>query len=88
MADPSDCSPEVPTPVSLRVVLVRAGIPPLESRVSGSKQNFEGLPFKRVSTSPAISLWQTETPLHITSACYVNPFLNSGAPGWGSRPGI
>ena len=88
MADSSALSPEPPTPDSPHMTPVHSPLPPLESRVSGYKQNCVCWPFKWIAASLAISPWQTETLLLFTSGCFVAAFIGSVALGWGAWLGV
>ena len=91
MVLPSFLPPEAPTPDSPQISIVRCALPLLEPRVSGYKRNFVCWTFKRLSASPAISPWKTETLLLFTAGCYLGSFpwlwcCRLGSPTWGLDP--
>ena len=88
MTDPSAHSLDPPIADSPHIVLVCSSLPLSEPRVSGCKHNFVHLPFKRLSTSPAISSWQRKTLLLFTATCFRCSFPSSVALGWGAKLGV
>ena len=83
--DPGSCSfsslPEPPTPDSLQASLDHSALPLPEPRVTGFTRKFVSWPFKRLSESPEVSPWQTETLLLFTALCHLGSFPRSGTVG-------
>ena len=68
-------SPEPPATDSPQASLVHSALPLLKPSVSGYKQNYVHWPLKRLSESPDISLWQTETLVLFTAGCWLGSLL-------------
>ena len=72
---------------SLHTPLVHPALHLLEPGLSGCNRDFVCWLFKRLSASPAISLWQVETPLLFTAGYYLGFFPGSGSCSWFCRLG-
>ena len=67
---------------------VHSILPLPEPKVIGCKRNFVHWPFKRLFASPAVSPWQTESPLLFTAGCYwfFSQLWWLGSSSWGLEP--
>ena len=89
-AIPSVLLSETPIPDFPQASLVYSALPLLEPRASGYKQNFVCWPFKRLSASLAISLWQKKTfffsQLDVIWVSFWLWFCGLGSPARGLDP--